>query len=152
MVTDDVIPRDADESHGLVEAAEERQIVEHDVAEGYSELGFGADYAFHHVVGDVVYLGLVSRLGITEENHAELSGFLLSAKWKVDRLRQRSGRSYARMLCTLRGTLGLVDVMKPRKQVLAQGDHPTARLEYKIDDVFRNGQTPMPLGIRLHYI
>ena len=101
---------------------------------------------------DVVDLGLVSRLRIPKEDNAEFFGFfLLSARWKVDRLGQRSRRSDTRMLGSFRGTLGLVDVMKLEASLsLVKGTIHPLGLMHKVNDVVRHGQTPMSLGIRIH--
>ena len=151
MVSNDVEPRDANQRNRSVQAAEEIELVEHDVTKSDTELGIGTHQLGHYVIGDIVDLRLVARLRVAEEDSPKLARFLLFVQRKVNRLGQGPGRLRAGV--TRRGrSVRLVDVVEARQEMVVQRGHPTARLEHEEDDVVRRWQTPTPRGIGLHNV
>ena len=71
VVSDYVVPRDADQRHGAVQAAEERQVIKHDIAQGHAKLRIRAHQLRDHVIGDVINLRLRRRLWVAKEHRAK---------------------------------------------------------------------------------
>ena len=149
MITNDVVPRDADQRHGAVEAAEEREVIEHDITQRHAKFRVRANQLGDHVVGDVIDLRLRSRLRVTKEHRAKLVRLGLFAQREINRFRQRPGRFGARKTRGRRA-LRFVDVIKLGQLVRVERRHPATGLEHKQNRVVSHKQLPAPVRIRLH--
>ena len=123
-------PRHADPRQAVGQVAEQPQAVEDQVAEHHPELAVEVQALVDDVVVHVADLTPVARLGVAEEEGAELVRFLLRGQREVDRGRQGPGRGDAEV-ARGRRAFWPVQVVVPGRGVVSQRHHPAARLDHE---------------------
>ena len=139
VIAEDVVPGNANQTDRLGQRPDHIQIIEGDIAQCHSKGSLGAPGIGNHVVGNVVDLSQIPRLGVPKQNHPKNLRLLLRSQRKVDRLGQRPTR---RDSCKtqLRTAAGPMQVIELRELARANSRPISRRLDHKDLPLFAKRQ------------